>query len=247
MERVSFTIVGVTPPDFTGVEPGRAFDVAVPLGTEPLIRGRDTALDRRSTWWLQMVARLKPAQSLEAAQAGLRGVQPQIREATLPPNYRPGERGPVSRGRLHLEAGGNRSFGTEGSLPAAARYDPDRRLPGAADRVRQHRQPAARARGGAASRAQRPPGPRRVALAARKTTADESLLLSGAGAAVGLLFALWGSQVLVGQLSTTGTVFLNLSLDWRVLAFTLTVAALTAVLFGTAPALRAAGSSRTRA
>ena len=70
----------------------------------------------------------------------------------------------------------------------------------------------------------------------------ESLLLSGAGAAVGLLFALWGSQVLVGQLSTaTSTVYLNLSLDWRVLAFTLAVAVLTAVLFGTAPALRAAG------
>ena len=42
LDRVSFTIVGVTPPEFTGVEPGRAFDVAVPLGAEPLIRGRDT-------------------------------------------------------------------------------------------------------------------------------------------------------------------------------------------------------------
>src|SRR6185436_9414715 len=41
VERVSFTIVGVTPPDFTGAEVGRTFDVAIPIGTESLIRGRE--------------------------------------------------------------------------------------------------------------------------------------------------------------------------------------------------------------
>ncbi|MGH9370814.1 MAG: FtsX-like permease family protein, partial [Vicinamibacterales bacterium] len=67
----------------------------------------------------------------------------------------------------------------------------------------------------------------------------ESLLLSGAGAFVGLLFAQWGSRLLVRQLSTTtNNVFLELSLDWRMLAFTAAVAVITAVLFGTAPALR---------
>ena len=39
VERVPFTIVGVTPPDFFGTEVGRTFDVAIPLGAEPLIRG----------------------------------------------------------------------------------------------------------------------------------------------------------------------------------------------------------------
>jgi predicted permease len=68
----------------------------------------------------------------------------------------------------------------------------------------------------------------------------ESLLLSGLGALLGLAFAYWGSQALVRQLSTsTSTVFLDLSLDWRVLGFTAAIATLTAVLFGTAPALRA--------
>src|SRR5438552_14441110 len=47
VEGVPFTIVGVTPPDFFGSEVGRAFDVAVPLGDEPLIRCKETALDRR--------------------------------------------------------------------------------------------------------------------------------------------------------------------------------------------------------
>ena len=59
VERVPFTIVGVTPPGFFGVDVGRTFDVAIPLGTEPLIRGKESTLDRRSNWWLNVMARLK--------------------------------------------------------------------------------------------------------------------------------------------------------------------------------------------
>src|SRR5262249_47998485 len=45
---------------------------------------------------------------------------------------------------------------------------------------------------------------------------------------------------LVRQLSTSvNTVFLNLSIDARIVAFTLAVGAITTVVFGTAPALRA--------
>ena len=85
----------------------------------------------------------------------------------------------------------------------------------------------------------------RVALGASKLRIarqllTESLLLSGVGALVGLLFARWGSSLLVRQLSTTtNTVFLDLALDWRVLGFTALVAIATAILFGVAPALRA--------
>ena len=68
----------------------------------------------------------------------------------------------------------------------------------------------------------------------------ESLLLSGAGAALGLLFATWGSRALVAQLSMLDTELLfNLAPDWRVLGFTIAISAASAVLFGTAPALRA--------
>ena len=68
----------------------------------------------------------------------------------------------------------------------------------------------------------------------------ESLLLSSAGAALGVLFAHWGSRLLVRQLSTSNnTVFLDLGLDWRVLGFTALIAIGTALLFGTAPAFRA--------
>ena len=68
----------------------------------------------------------------------------------------------------------------------------------------------------------------------------EALLLAGIGALAGLVFARWASPLLVAQLSTSVTrVMLDLSLDWRVLAFTIAVTGVTAVLFGTAPAFRA--------
>src|SRR4029077_7846444 len=70
----------------------------------------------------------------------------------------------------------------------------------------------------------------------------ESVVLSAAGAAFGLLLASWSSRALVRQLSTPAiTVFLDLSIDGHVLAFTLGIAALATVFFGTAPAFRISG------
>ena len=67
------------------------------------------------------------------------------------------------------------------------------------------------------------------ACGSRVRSSSRSLLLSGAGALLGLLFARWASTLLVTQLSTVrDAVVLDLTLDWRVLAFT------TAVAIGTA-------------
>jgi len=68
----------------------------------------------------------------------------------------------------------------------------------------------------------------------------ECVLLSSAGALVGILLARWGTALLVRYISTGGNaVFLDLSLDHRVLGFTLAIAIFTSVLFGLLPALRA--------
>ena len=72
----------------------------------------------------------------------------------------------------------------------------------------------------------------------------ESLLLAAAGAALGLVFASWSSRLLVSQLSTEGNpIYLDLSFDWRLLAFTGGIAVATTVLFGLLPALRSSGAA----
>jgi predicted permease len=69
----------------------------------------------------------------------------------------------------------------------------------------------------------------------------ESLLLATLGGAVGVLFAFWGKGMLLA-LTDKDAQFLpsgvDLSLNWRVLVFTLAVSLLTGVLFGLAPAWR---------
>jgi putative ABC transport system permease protein len=86
LDGVPFTIAGVMPPDFFGAEVGRAFDVAVPLAAEPMVRGRDSVVQNGGTTFLTVIARLRHDQSQETATAAVRSVQPQIREATLGEN-----------------------------------------------------------------------------------------------------------------------------------------------------------------
>jgi putative ABC transport system permease protein len=68
----------------------------------------------------------------------------------------------------------------------------------------------------------------------------ESMLLAAVGAACGALLAQYLSEILVSLLSTQrNPLFVNLNMDWRVLAFSVGAAVLTCALFGLAPALRA--------
>ncbi len=69
---------------------------------------------------------------------------------------------------------------------------------------------------------------------------SEGLLLAVSGSLFGLFLAFALSRLLVAFISTSDDqVFLDLGMDWRVLAFTTALAVLTTILFGLAPALRA--------
>src|SRR5262245_58861501 len=65
----------------------------------------------------------------------------------------------------------------------------------------------------------------------------EGFLISALGGALGLVFARWGTQALLGFLPQNAT--LEIKLDLRMLGFTLLVTVLTGLLFGLAPALQA--------
>ena len=116
VERVPFTIVGVTPPSFFGAEVGRAFDVAIPIGAKPLLEGDANALDRRSSWWLRIMFRLKPGQTLEAARAQLAAALPAIKEATEPPGW---ATGPLPPRRPGAGRGGPGCVDPQADLPAS--------------------------------------------------------------------------------------------------------------------------------
>ena len=68
----------------------------------------------------------------------------------------------------------------------------------------------------------------------------ESVLLSLAGGAAGVVLSVWGTRALAVLLANGDDGFtLRAAIEWRVLAFTLAVSAATGVLFGLAPALQA--------
>jgi putative ABC transport system permease protein len=235
VERLPVTVIGVTPPGFFGPDVGRAFDIALPLGVEPLVRGRETWLDGRSTWWLSVMARLKPTQSLEAAIRGIADAQPQIREATHPgwDDYLkdPLTLVPSPTGDSGLRRRYQRPVVILMSIVALVLLIASANIANlllARATARRHELSVRLALG--ASRRQ---------LVGLLFT--ESVVLATVGAAGGVLLARWGGRLLVAQMSTpSNRVFLDLSLDWRVLGFTITATAITALLFGTVPAFRAA-------
>jgi predicted permease len=243
VDGVPVTIVGVTPPAFTGVEVGRPFDVALPLGVEPLIRGSRSALDSPNAFLLIVMLRLAPDQPLAAATAALQAMQPRILGAGRLPAW-------IAEPFVLVPA----AQGTSGAMPGGGGLRQQYAAPVAAIFVvaalvlliacvnianlalaratgRRHEMSVRRALGA--------PGWR---LARQHFV--ESLLLAAIGALAGLPLTVAGGRVLVSQLSTADPrVSLGAPLDWRVLAFTAVVTVATAVIFGTAPAVRAAGSS----
>jgi len=66
----------------------------------------------------------------------------------------------------------------------------------------------------------------------------ESILLAGAGGALGLLFAVWGTKAVLGSLPGAVPRAEEVSLDWRVLIFTTVLSLLAGIVFGLAPALK---------
>jgi MacB-like periplasmic core domain len=89
MQGRPFTIVGVTPPEFFGTQPGRYVDVTAPLAVHPVTMPPNAR-------WLYLVGRLAPGVSREQARAALRVRWTQLAAPSSP------SRPPVT---LELDAG----------------------------------------------------------------------------------------------------------------------------------------------
>lgn len=86
VERQRAVIIGVTAPQFFGIEVGRRTDLYLPVAVEPLVAGRESRQAQSFAHWLHLFARLNRGQTAEQATAALRAWQPALRDATRPPS-----------------------------------------------------------------------------------------------------------------------------------------------------------------
>jgi len=243
-----FQIIGVSGPGFYGVQVGSKFDVAIPICTADVFDGKVLRLDQRSWWWLTIMGRVKPGISKDQLKARLGVLSPQIFAGALPQNW--DEKGKARFLKLTLVA-----------IPAATGMSWVRRqfaqplniLMGVVGLVlliacaniaslmlaraaARHKEIAVRKALGAS----------RARLIRQLLT--ECVLLSTTGAVLGVVFARWGSSLLVRYISTkSDNIFLDLTFDWRILSFTAAVALFTGLLFGVLPAFRSTRVSLTSA
>src|ERR1041385_8477516 len=248
LNKTYFTIIGVTAPAFTGTsQVDYHSDVTVPIALEPLLRGEDSRLGTATqpgVWWINVMGRLKPGATYEQARESLTGTfQAAALEAMPPPRKanQAAQIDPKDYPHLLTESGSRGmldhrrqySFAIYGLFIVVALV-----LLIACANVANLLLARAALRG--------PEINVRLAVGAGRgrllrQLLTESVLLAMIGGVVGVIFALWAKSALVA-LAGKGTGLLPgdvaLSLNWRVLLFTLVISLLTGVLFGLAPAWR---------
>ena len=231
-----FPIVGVAAQDFTGLEVGRAFDVALPVCAASRI---GPSYARRDFWWLSVMGRLPAGATLAQAGEHMRALSPGMLEATEPPGHSPASldtyrgfrftavdasRG-VSRLRNAYEAPLWLLLGTTGLILLLT-------LSNLATLML--------ARG----HARRRELAMLLALGASRgrlisQTVIEAVLLSAVGVALALPLAIAAGQLLVMTLSTDlDPLHVALGIDWRAAGMAAAVVVVTALAFGLLPAFQ---------
>lgn len=230
-----FTIVGIAEKGLEGFVPGTRPDIYLPFSSRhQLIQRWSPREEGAGSWWLAIVGRLKPEVPAKQAEAALdllfrneieNGGKPFFGPADAPKiDLVPAQQGLDGRRREAIQPLWVLMMAVGVVLLIACANIGGLLLSRATARAREM---AIRLTLGA----------RRAQLVSQLLM--ESLMLSLAGGALGLLVGRWGSRVLL-SLTNDGENELPFTpqLDGRVLAFAFAISVLTAVLFGLAPMVR---------
>ena len=242
LSAMPFTIVGVTPREFFGVDIGTAPDIFLPLMMQPTVMPmfenllEDPIVMRT---WVQAVARTAPGVDAARAAAALDAALQADEERTRGP-AQAGGKGPTgTRAKLVL---------TPATAVSALRRQFSRPLMILMAMVAVVLLIACANTANlvlARAMARRSEFAMRLALGAgrlrlMRQLLIESLTLAVLGGVCGVLLARWTTQLLIVYISSGRTpIALELNPNARILAFTAVVSAITGILFGLAPAWRA--------
>jgi predicted permease len=231
LNGLDYNILGVAPRGFYGTEKLLTAEFWVPMAMEPQIEPGNNWLTNRATWNVWVLGRLKPGVTAQQAESDLNAVARSLESASqfnigmkmnLSP---PGLVGTALRGSVTGFATVLMALAGMVLLIACVNIA-GILLARASDR---RKEISIRLAIGAP----------RWKLVRQLLT--ESLVLSVAGAGLGVLIALWLLDLLRAfRLPMDIPAAKSLAFDWRVLLFTLGICLTTTLLFGLAPAIHAA-------
>jgi predicted permease len=243
LNAIPFTIVGVEPEGFAGTEVGRPYDLSVPLRARDTLEEGGTLWDQAFATWIYMMGRMKPGVTVAEAEAELKAIFAQVSTAaaTTPAQLElarqnqlrleSGARGAASDLREQYERWLRLLLAMLGAVLLLASLNVATLLLSRSD-ARQ-RELATRLALGAG----------RWRIVGQLLT--ETVVLAGIAGAVGVAVATWGGGALLALVRpSVERPPIELTSDWRLAIFTLSIAFLVCLMAGLIPALRATNPAR---